>query len=77
MKIFTVFLLLLVFIAGCDQVSQQDKLEKRTTSENVKHCFEDHAGDPYEEILEHCKEEICDKDVHCFEEVEDLSEPYK
>jgi len=78
MKIFPfIFLFPLVFIVGCGQVSPQGELEKHATPENVKHCFEDNAGDPYEDILEHCKEEICDTDIHCFEEVEEISQQYK
>lgn len=67
--------LFLLFVVGCSHAHVSDHGEKHATEESVEHCFEDHSDDPssYEETLEHCKEEICGDDVHCFEEVEELS----
>ena len=66
-----------IFISGCaTQSPKHERVESHATPDNVRHCFEDHADDSYEEALEHCQEDICGTDAHCFEEVEELSQNY-
>lgn len=75
---FLIFLVVVIFISGCTtQKAKYEDLERHATSENIEHCFEDHADDTYEDALAHCQEEICGEDGHCFEEVEELSQQFK
>lgn len=80
MKQMLKFLLVISFLAlliasGCaTQPESHEELEMHATAGNVGHCFEDHAGEPHEETLAHCQEEICGTDSHCFEEVEEFAQ---
>jgi len=61
---------------GYEPCCLDEKEESHGAQEAIEECFAHHDDDTYQEALEHCQQDICDTDEHCFQEVEELSEVY-